>query len=321
MDASISIFEQWWLAIEPAVQANTLNFWQFIYKEIYMNLIKGDRWLQYLKGLGVTLEVSFYSILVGLALGTIGMDDVFGVSRFDFGNMYLSRGLEFGVVAMAVFGVNELLGAMLEPQEDAGPMQKVTLKDLYPNREEWKRSVGPILRASVLGFVIGLMPGPAGTLASFSSYAMEKKLSKHPDEFGKGAVEGVAGPEAANNAASSAAFVPLLSLGLPFAPPAALLLTAQSMLPHVPKACAVCLLMLCVAGGMLAANAVCTHESAWLAQIQRIEEAKAEGREQVAIASVPSVSRYTMSVMLDENPQVWPNSTLSKYFGIRISGE
>ncbi len=71
MDASISIFEQWWLAIEPAVQANTLNFWQFIYKEIYMNLIKGDRWLQYLKGLGVTLEVSFYSILVGLLLGTI----------------------------------------------------------------------------------------------------------------------------------------------------------------------------------------------------------------------------------------------------------
>ena len=71
MDASISIFEQWWLAIEPAVQANTLNFWQFIYKEIYMNLIKGDRWLQYIKGLGVTLEVSFYSILVGLLLGTI----------------------------------------------------------------------------------------------------------------------------------------------------------------------------------------------------------------------------------------------------------
>ncbi len=67
----ISIFEQWWLAIEPAVQANTLNFWEFIYKEIYLNVIKGDRWLQYLKGLGVTLEVSFYSILVGLALGTI----------------------------------------------------------------------------------------------------------------------------------------------------------------------------------------------------------------------------------------------------------
>ena len=71
MNASISIFEQWWLAIEPAVQANTLNFWQFIYKEIYLNVIKDDRWLQYLKGLGVTLEVSFYAILVGLALGTV----------------------------------------------------------------------------------------------------------------------------------------------------------------------------------------------------------------------------------------------------------
>ncbi|MBQ7866436.1 MAG: tripartite tricarboxylate transporter permease, partial [Clostridia bacterium] len=76
-------------------------------------------------------------VLFGLALGTIGMDDVFGVSRFDFGNMYLSRGLEFGVVAMAVFGINELLGAMLEPSEDTAPMQKVSLKDLYPNRQEW----------------------------------------------------------------------------------------------------------------------------------------------------------------------------------------
>ncbi|MEG2252446.1 MAG: tripartite tricarboxylate transporter permease, partial [Clostridia bacterium] len=79
---------------------------------------------------------------------------------------------------------------------------------------------------SILGFLIGLIPGPAGTLASFSSYTMEKKISKHPEEFGHGAIEGVAGPESANNAASSAAFVPLLSLGLPFAPPSALLLTA-----------------------------------------------------------------------------------------------
>ena len=165
-------------------------------------------------------------VLFGLALGTIGMDDVFGVSRFDFGDMFLRRGLEFGVVAMAVFGINELFGTLLKPQEENVAIQKLSLRELYPSKEEWKRSVGPIGRASVLGFLIGLMPGPAGTLASFSSYALEKKISKHPEEFGHGAVEGVAGPEAANNAASSAAFVPLLSLGLPFAPPAALLLTA-----------------------------------------------------------------------------------------------
>lgn len=168
---------------------------------------------------------SAFMVLLGLALGTVGMDDVFGVSRFDFGNMFLRRGFEFGVVAMAVFGINELFGTLLYPQEEV-EVQKLSLKELYPNKQEWKRSIAPICRASVLGFLIGLMPGPAGTLASFSSYALEKKLSKHPEEFGEGAVEGVAGPEAANNAASSAAFVPLLSLGLPFAPPAALLLTA-----------------------------------------------------------------------------------------------
>ena len=169
---------------------------------------------------------SLLMVLVGLMLGTVGMDDVFGVSRFDFGNMFLKRGIEFGVVAMAVFGINELLATLLEPQEENVHIEKVKLRELYPNKEEWKRSIGPILRGSVLGFLIGLIPGPAGTLASFSSYAMEKKLSKHPEEFGHGAIEGVAAPESANNAASSAAFVPLLSLGLPFAPPSALLLTA-----------------------------------------------------------------------------------------------
>ena len=169
---------------------------------------------------------SLLMVFFGLALGTIGMDDVFGVSRFDFGNMYLKRGIEFGVVAMAVFGINELFGTLLEPQDDDIKIEKVKIRDLYPNREEWKRSVAPILRGTVIGFLIGLIPGPAGTLASFSSYAAEKKVSKHPEEFGHGAIEGVAGPESANNAASSAAFVPLLSLGLPFAPPSALLLTA-----------------------------------------------------------------------------------------------
>lgn len=169
---------------------------------------------------------SLLMVMVGLMLGTVGMDDVFGVSRFDFGNMFLKRGIEFGVVAMAVFGINELLGTLLEPQEENVHIEKVRLSELYPNKEEWKRSIGPIIRGSVLGFLIGLIPGPAGTLASFSSYALEKKVSKHPKEFGHGAIEGVAGPESSNNAASSAAFVPLLSLGLPFAPPSALLLTA-----------------------------------------------------------------------------------------------
>ncbi|MEG0740770.1 MAG: tripartite tricarboxylate transporter permease [Clostridia bacterium] len=169
---------------------------------------------------------SVLMVLLGLGLGTIGTDTVFGTTRFAFGSMYLTRGIEFGIVAMAVFGINELLGTLLQPQEENVHIQSLKFKDLYPNKEEWKRSVLPILRGSILGFLIGLIPGPAGTLASFSSYTMEKKISKHPEEFGHGAIEGVAGPESANNAASSAAFVPLLSLGLPFAPPSALLLTA-----------------------------------------------------------------------------------------------
>ena len=131
---------------------------------------------------------SLLMVFFGLALGTIGMDDVFGVSRFDFGNMYLKRGIEFGVVAMAVFGINELFGTLLEPQDDDIKIEKVKIRDLYPNREEWKRSVAPILRGTVIGFLIGLIPGPAGTLASFSSYAAEKKVSKHPEEFGHGAI-------------------------------------------------------------------------------------------------------------------------------------
>ena len=167
---------------------------------------------------------SFLMVLVGIMMSTVVMDAVTGLRRFTFGVPELMRGFEFGVVAMAVFGINELFGTLLEPQEEI-KVGKVRFRELYPTRDELRRSVGPILRGTLIGFLIGLMPGPAGTLSSFSSYSVEKKLSKHPEKFGHGAIEGVAGPESANNAASSAAMIPLLSLGLPFAPPAALLLT------------------------------------------------------------------------------------------------
>ncbi|MFV0412420.1 MAG: tripartite tricarboxylate transporter permease, partial [Oscillospiraceae bacterium] len=167
---------------------------------------------------------SFLMVLVGLMLSTVGADSVTGITRYTFRVSSLLRGFEFGVVAMAVFGINELFATLVEPQEEIN-IGKVRFRELYPSREEWRRSIGPILRGTIIGFFIGLMPGPAGTLASFGSYSVEKKISKHPEEFGHGAIEGVAGPESANNAASSAAMIPLLSLGLPFAPPAALLLT------------------------------------------------------------------------------------------------
>ncbi|MGI6404583.1 MAG: tripartite tricarboxylate transporter permease [Oscillospiraceae bacterium] len=167
---------------------------------------------------------SLLMVLVGLMLSTVGADPVTGITRYTFRVSSLLRGFEFGVVAMAVFGINELFATLVEPQEEI-QIGKISFRELYPSREEMRRSVGPILRGTVIGFLIGLMPGPAGTLSSFGSYSLEKKLSKHPEEFGHGAIEGVAGPESANNAASSAAMIPLLSLGLPFAPPAALLLT------------------------------------------------------------------------------------------------
>ena len=167
---------------------------------------------------------SLLMVLVGIMLSTIGMDALTGARRFTFNIPDLMGGIEFGVLAMAVFGINELFTILVEPNEPI-KVGKISLRELYPNKEEIKRSIGPIFRGSILGFLIGLMPGPAGTLSSFGSYSLEKKWSKHPERFGHGAIEGVAGPESANNAASTAAMIPLLSLGLAFAPPAALLLT------------------------------------------------------------------------------------------------
>jgi putative tricarboxylic transport membrane protein len=136
----------------------------------------------------------------------------------------LSKGIDFVLVAMGLFGLGEVISMLSEANKDIS-MQTVRFRELYPNKEEIKKSIKPIFRGSILGFLCGLVPGPAAVISTFLSYAVEKKVSKTPEEFGKGAVEGVAGPESANNAASSAAMVPLLSLGLPFAPPAAILLS------------------------------------------------------------------------------------------------
>jgi putative tricarboxylic transport membrane protein len=124
---------------------------------------------------------------------------------------------------MGIFGIAEILVAVTAPG-GAPEVQRVPLRTLYPSREEMRRSTMPIARGTLLGFLIGLLPGPATILASFTSYAIERRLARRPEEFGRGAVEGVAGPEAANNSATSGAMVPLLALGLPFAPATAMLL-------------------------------------------------------------------------------------------------
>lgn len=150
---------------------------------------------------------------VGLFLATVGQDPISGVPRFTFGSPYLLSGLDFVAIAMGLFGVGELLHTL--ERTERGQLVMTKIKGIWPKRDDLKRSAGPIARGSVLGFLIGILPGGGGVMSSLISYSMEKKISKHPETFGKGAIEGVAGPETANNASSTSAFIPLLTLGVP----------------------------------------------------------------------------------------------------------
>ncbi|MBE3581438.1 MAG: tripartite tricarboxylate transporter permease, partial [Thermoanaerobacteraceae bacterium] len=140
----------------------------------------------------------------------------------------------FIAIAAGLFGVGEILWLASRPEEKAEVVARVRLRDLYPTKEEIKRALPPIFRGSFLGFLIGLIPGPSATIASFTSYSLEKSVSKHRREFGDGAIEGVAGPEAANNGASAGAMVPLLSLGIPFSPAIAVLLSGMLLVGVTP---------------------------------------------------------------------------------------
>ncbi|MBS3906969.1 MAG: tripartite tricarboxylate transporter permease [Syntrophaceae bacterium] len=166
---------------------------------------------------------SLLMMMVGLMLATVGTDPVGAVERFSFGILSAQGGISFIAITAGLFGVAEVISFMKEKGKEM-EMTPVRFRELYPNRKELKRSVAPIARGSVLGFLIGLLPGPAATIASFASYGLERRVSKHKEEFGQGAIEGVAGPEAANNAAAGGAMIPLLSLGLPFTPATAVLL-------------------------------------------------------------------------------------------------
>lgn len=162
-------------------------------------------------------------MVIGMIVGTIGMDSLSGFTRFAF-MPELMDGIDIVPVLMGLFGLSEVLLIVSQPAENVEVL-KVKFRELYPTRNEIKRSIWPILRGTLVGFPIGLLPGPAAVLSSMASYKVEKSVSRHPEEFGKGAIEGVAGPEAANNAASAGTMVPLFALGLPFAPPAAMLLS------------------------------------------------------------------------------------------------
>ena len=174
---------------------------------------------------GGSVLQAFVLVAIGLALGTVGMEPISAIRRFTFGSTQLSQGIELVPVIMGLYGVAEVL-LIAEVGAKRALIASVKLKDLLPTRQEWRQSAAPIVRGSVVGFFTGLIPGPAGVLSTFISYALERKVSKTPERFGHGAIEGVAGPESANNGATAGAMVPLLSLGIPFSPATAILLSA-----------------------------------------------------------------------------------------------
>jgi len=152
-------------------------------------------------------------VVFGLLLGLIGTDVNSGVLRFTFGVPELSDGIGFVVVAMGMFGTAEIIANLEQGEHREVFTGKV--KNLFPTKEDFKRIWGPILRGTALGSFLGILPGGGALLASFGAYTLEKKISSHPEQFGKGAIEGVAAPEAANNAGAQTSFIPMLTLGIP----------------------------------------------------------------------------------------------------------
>ena len=156
---------------------------------------------------------SLMMAIVGIILGGIGMDVISGKYRFIYGLQVLADGVGLVPIVMGLFGISEvLLNLETEIKRD---ILATGVKNLLPTLKDWANSIWPILRGTVLGFFLGILPGGGAIVASFASYAIEKKVSKHPEEFGKGAIEGVAAPESANNAAAGGSFIPLLTLGIP----------------------------------------------------------------------------------------------------------
>src|SRR5215475_5808942 len=161
----------------------------------------------------------------GLLLGMVGIDQMSGYFRFAYGVVELGDGLGVVPVAVGLFGVAEILATAGQAAPPA--VIKPRLRELLPSRQEWRESAAPIARGTVLGFLIGILPGSAHVISSFVSYAVERRLSRRPEEFGHGAVAGVAGPESANNSATSGAMVPMLALGVPSGPIPAVMLAAM----------------------------------------------------------------------------------------------
>ncbi len=179
--------------------------------EYFSMMIVGITVLTYLSS-GSMIK-SLMTATVGLILGGVGMDAISGKYRFTYGMQILADGVGLVPLVMGLFGISEVLENL--ETEIRREIVSAKFRNLFPNLQDWKDSTGPILRGTFLGFFLGLVPGGGAIIAAFVSYAIEKKVSKHPEEFGQGAIQGVAGPEAANNSAASGNFIPLLTLGIP----------------------------------------------------------------------------------------------------------
>ncbi|MEO9339135.1 tripartite tricarboxylate transporter permease [Mesorhizobium sp. SB112] len=171
-------------------------------------------------------------LVLGLLLGLVGTDIYTGTPRFTLGIREYADGLNFVAVAVGIFGVAEILRNLENESGRSVLMSKVS--GLMPTKDDFKQMAGPILRGTALGSVLGILPGGGAILASFASYTVEKRVSKHPEEFGKGAIAGVAGPESANNAGAQTSFIPLLTLGIPANPVMALMIGAMIIQGIVP---------------------------------------------------------------------------------------
>ncbi len=164
-------------------------------------------------------------VVLGLLLGMVGTDVNSGTQRFPFGIPQLADGIGFVVVAMGMFGLGEIIRNLEQEEHRGSTVTKIT--SLMPSKEDWKRMVAPILRGTAVGSALGILPGSGSILGSFAAYSIEKKVSKNSAQFGKGAIEGVAAPESANNAGAQTSFIPMLTLGIPSNPVMALMVGAM----------------------------------------------------------------------------------------------
>jgi putative tricarboxylic transport membrane protein len=208
------------MLLAPPLAAFALRFGPPEYVAL---LVLGLLALGYMSGGSVPKSLAM--AVLGLLLGMIGIDPMTGFFRFAYGVIELGDGIGIVPVAVGLFGLAEILTTA--GQAAAPEVVRPRLRQLLPAPEEWRRSWAPIGRGTLLGFLVGVIPGSAHILSSFVSYAVERRLAARPEEFGTGAIEGVAGPESANNAATSGAFVPMLALGVPAGPIPAVMMAAM----------------------------------------------------------------------------------------------